>query len=144
MRRATRRVSTVVLPVPAPATTSIGPWTCSMASRCLGSSSNGARGARRLLMDIRAWKSAVQHYSPPGAFQQLSFCLRAIEWRIRLQRLQPVSKEAWRVWQLLPFRCDNGYGGDRGGFDAENGAAERRGDPSRVCERLMLALSPSA
>src|SRR5215469_5375735 len=33
MRCAMRRISTVVLPVPAPATTSRGPWTCSIASR---------------------------------------------------------------------------------------------------------------
>src|ERR1700688_4234732 len=32
-----RRISTVVLPVPAPASTSMGPVTCSMASRCWGS-----------------------------------------------------------------------------------------------------------
>src|SRR5208283_4178837 len=34
MRCAMRCDSTVVLPVPAPATTSMGPWTCLMATRC--------------------------------------------------------------------------------------------------------------
>src|SRR6185437_5102651 len=37
MRRAIRWMRTVVLPVPAPATTSIGPETCSMACCCCGS-----------------------------------------------------------------------------------------------------------
>src|ERR1700744_168950 len=36
-----RWVRTDVLPVPAPATTSIGPWTCSMASRWRSSGVNG-------------------------------------------------------------------------------------------------------
>src|SRR4030095_11078553 len=39
-----RRVRTVVLPVPAPATTSIGPQTCSIASRWRSSSTIEARG----------------------------------------------------------------------------------------------------
>src|SRR5690606_17036481 len=34
--RAIRAVSTRVLPEPAPASTSIGPWTCSTARRCAG------------------------------------------------------------------------------------------------------------
>ena len=41
-----RLVRTVVFPVPAPAMTSIGPWTCSMASRWRSSGSNAR--ARRL------------------------------------------------------------------------------------------------
>src|SRR5579864_5411110 len=36
-----RWVRTEVLPVPAPATTSMGPWTCSMASRWRSSGVNG-------------------------------------------------------------------------------------------------------
>src|SRR5579862_7555431 len=92
-----RWVRTDVLPVPAPATTSIGPWTCSMAWRCRSSGTNDA--AR--LLDLEDG-IAAQDITQPG-------CANYSMWvREDLDKLG---------------NCD-GRGRDRGSFSAKNAGAE--------------------
>src|ERR1700758_1457802 len=62
--------STDVFPVPAPATTSIGPWTCSIASHCRSSGTNGAEreldfNAIAGSISSAAMRKPVRNYTAP-------------------------------------------------------------------------------
>src|SRR5690242_11215685 len=137
MGRAMRSTSTVVLPVPAPAMTSMGPWMCSTASCCEGLRTKifFMAASRRTEQLIMVWAGAMRQ---PGkclrevssfAFQVSRFTFQAAGRGARdggiLRILKPAGARCWglRCLSVVERRAD-GEGGDGGGLGAEDRGAD--------------------
>src|SRR5580700_6129282 len=138
-----RWIRTEVLPVPAPATTSMGPARCSMASRWRSSGANGRDFG--LGGDIRGQNIILCE----GAIveKKLSSCAR-LDSRGRLSLHECVcSQDQLRSQKSLrtgESGGNNGGGGDCGSFGAEDCVTERSGNPSGLLKGGKFFFSPAA
>src|SRR3954453_22215946 len=125
-----RRMRTVVLPVPAPASTSIGPLTCSIASRCCGSGWN-------LELEAPLETAIEEENSRVGGSGKSGQRLKSRDpWNPTTARLKPCPPAV-----LLQNRCDDCCRRNHRRFRSENRVAQRRRLPRRFtkgCEFLFL------
>src|SRR5450432_918001 len=133
-----RRMSTVVFPVPAPATTSMGPVTCSMACCCCGS---GWMEALGFDFETAIERENIRVANPSLVVRWSSF---ALSWWVLASGFgeRPTTNDQRRL--LLQDRSRDSHRRNRRGLRAQNRVAQGRRRPSRIAKRHKFLRLPAA